>query len=107
MTGGALQRCADCGHMQYPARPCCEQCLADRLDAVAADGLAGTLLARTLLHHSNEAAFRARLPLGVGLVALDCGPVVMCFVAAPHAIGARVTVRGTRDAAGRSVFHAL
>ncbi len=101
-----LQRCDACAHVQYPARACCEACLSDRLAAIGADAAAGVLLARTVLHHSNEEKFRAKLPLGVGLVALDEGPVVVCFAPAPHAIGDRVTVRASRGDDGRTVLTA-
>ncbi len=92
MTGPALQRCAACGHVQYPARECCEACLADDLADQPAAGARGTLIARTLLHHSNELRFGALLPLGIGLVRLDAGPIVVCFVPEALAGGARVVL---------------
>lgn len=104
MSDAPLQRCAACGHVQYPPRACCEACLSDALRrAAAADG---TLLARTVLHHSQEARFQAQLPLGVGLVRLDAGPVVVCFVPQPHAIGDRLRVRAAPDATGHPVLTA-
>ena len=105
-TGLGLQRCAACGHVQYPPRACCAACLSDRLDDARADSVPGALLARTVLHHSNEARFRPRLPLGIGLVALDAGPVVVCFVPEPRAIAARVTVSASRDGDGHTVLTA-
>jgi uncharacterized OB-fold protein len=101
-----LQRCEACGHVQYPARACCEYCLSDRLSGMGVDSTAGALLARTVLHHSNEERFRAKLPFGVGLVALDAGPVVLCFAPSAHAIGDRVTVRASRADDGRTVLTA-
>jgi len=101
-----LQRCEACLHVQYPARACCEHCLSDRLAQVSAETEAGVLLARTVLHHSNEQKFRPMLPFGVSLVALDAGPVVVCFVPAPHAIGERVTVRAAVGEDGRTVLTA-
>ena len=74
-----LQRCADCGAAQYPPREVCGACLSDRLDWETADCLPGRVLARTVLHHSNEPRFRPRLPLTVGLVQFDAGPVAVCF----------------------------
>lgn len=89
-----LQRCADCGAVQYPSREFCGCCLSDRLEWEAADFLSGRVLACTTLQHSNEPAFRSRLPLNVALVLLDAGPVVVCFVT-------RATVGGAvRVAAG-------
>lgn len=104
MSDVLLQRCAACGHVQYPPRACCEACLSDALGW--AEAAEGTLLARTLLHHSQEARFRAQLPLGVGLVRLDAGPVVVCFVPQPHAIGDRLRVRSAPDATGQAVLTA-
>ena len=89
----ALQRCTACGHAQYPPRAVCESCLSDRIALDQTEALAGTLLARTVLHHSQEARFRAQLPLGLGLVKLESGPVVLCFVPEPAAIGESVAVR--------------
>ncbi len=100
-----LQRCADCGAAQYPGREVCGMCLSDRLEWETADALPARVLARAVLHHSNEERFRARLPLAVGLVRLDAGPVAICFVgeAAP---GDDVRVRGRLDDAGSVVLDA-
>jgi uncharacterized OB-fold protein len=88
-----LQRCADCGTAQYPPREVCVACLSDRLAWESADALPARVLARTTLHHSNELRFRARLPLAVGLVQFDAGPVAVCFLARTAAAGDAVQVR--------------
>lgn len=88
-----LQRCADCGGAQYPSREFCGTCLSDRLVWESADAMPGRVLARTVLHHSNEAAFITRLPLTVGLVQFDAGPVAVCFLSGAAAIGDSVRVR--------------
>jgi uncharacterized OB-fold protein len=88
-----LQRCADCGSAQYPPREVCAACLSDRLNWESANSLPACVLARTRLHHSNEPRFRARLPLTVGLVQFDAGPVAVCFLAATAAPGDAVQVR--------------
>jgi uncharacterized OB-fold protein len=92
-----LQRCADCGSAQYPSREVCAACLSDRLAWESADSLPGRVLARTRLHHSNEPHFRPRLPLTVGLVQFDAGPVAVCFLAATAAPGDAVQVRVGAD----------
>jgi hypothetical protein len=51
------------------------------------------VLAGTVLHRSNEPRFRARLPLCVGLVKFDAGPVAVCFLSATAALGDTVHVR--------------
>jgi uncharacterized OB-fold protein len=88
-----LQRCADCGSAQYPPREVCAACLSDRLNWESANSLPARVLARTRLHHSNEPRFRNRLPLTVGLVQFDAGPVAVCFLAATAAQGDAVKVR--------------
>lgn len=93
-----LQRCVDCGVAQYPSREVCGACLSDRLAWDTADSLPGRVLARTRLHHSNEPRFWPRLPLTVGLVQFEAGPVAVCFVAATAAPGDAVQVRnGAND----------
>ncbi len=88
-----LQRCVDCGVAQYPAREVCAACLSGRLAWDSADSLPARVLARTRLHHSNEPRFRPRLPLTVGLVQFDAGPVAVCFLAETAAPGDSVQVR--------------
>jgi uncharacterized OB-fold protein len=91
-----LQRCADCGATQYPPREFCGSCLSDGLVWESADSLPARVLARTLLHHSNEAKFRPRLPLIVGLVRFDAGPVAVCFLS-DATVGDMVRVRAGAD----------
>jgi NAD(P)-dependent dehydrogenase (short-subunit alcohol dehydrogenase family)/uncharacterized OB-fold protein len=103
----ALQTCADCAAVQYPPREACHRCLSVRLRWRAQDG-AGTLLATTTLHHSNDLFFRERLPWRLGMVRLDAGPTVVAHLhgdvgGAP----ARVTVGARLDRAGQAVLIAL
>ncbi len=92
-----LQRCTDCTTAQYPPREVCGTCLSDRLTSDSADALPARVLARTRLHHSNEPHVRARLPLTVGLVRFDAGPVAVCFLSATAAPGDQVQVRINAD----------
>ena len=93
-----LQHCADCGAASYPAREVCGVCLSDRLIWQSFDSLPGRVVARTRLYHSNEPRFRAELPLTCGLVHLDSGPVVVCFLADTARPGDAVQVSmGTGD----------
>lgn len=92
-----LQCCESCGKSQYPPREFCGACLSDRLAWQTADALPARVLARTTLHHSNEPNFRARLPLIVGLVQFDAGPVAVCFVSPTAAAGDAVQVRFCAD----------
>jgi uncharacterized OB-fold protein len=92
-----LQRCAECGTAQYPSREFCAACLLDRMVWDSADELPARVLARTVLHHSNQARWRARLPLTLGLVRFDAGPVAMCFLAETMAPGQAVGVHTAAD----------
>jgi uncharacterized OB-fold protein len=87
-----LQRCADCGAAQYPPRGFCAVCLSDRMELTTAESLPARVLARTLLHHSNEVRFRIRLPLALGLVQFDAGPVAVCFLARTAKVGDAVQI---------------
>jgi uncharacterized OB-fold protein len=87
-----LQRCCDCGKSQYPAREFCGTCLSDRIAYDEAATMPARVIARTLLHHSNEPRFRPDLPLMVGLVQFDAGPVAVCFLSPAAAPGDTVLV---------------
>jgi len=100
-----LQVCHECGAVQYPCRDVCFNCLSSDLvwRGVAATG---TLLARTVVRHSAEPYFQALAPFCTGLVALDCGPTVLCFVEMNDQAGQRVKLRLALDDAGRGIFRA-
>src|SRR5262245_44418272 len=99
-----LQQCKDCGFVQYPPREACQSCLSTRLFwQQQNDG--AELLARTVLHHSNDLFFRERLPWHLGLVKLDCGPTVVAHL--HESAGKKVKVRAMLDRAGQAVLAAL
>jgi NAD(P)-dependent dehydrogenase (short-subunit alcohol dehydrogenase family)/uncharacterized OB-fold protein len=103
----ALQRCQECGAVQYPPREACVNCLSSRLHwRVVSDG--GELLARTAIHFGQELYFRERAPWPVGLVKLDCGPNA---VAALHGdcapVPSRVRLRLALDKSGQAMLIAL
>lgn len=102
----ALQRCTACGAVQYPPRELCASCLTDALEWRVSDGEPGEVLAVTRLHHSQEARFRPRLPLWVGLVRFDAGPTAVCFLAESCAAGTPVMVSAGTDDAGWAVMTA-
>lgn len=113
LTAGAargcfeLQACRDCGTVQYPPREACRDCLSQRLDWKPQSG-GGELMSQTTLHHSNELFYRERMPWRLGLVRLDCGPVVVAHLhgdcAAPPA---RVRVHANIDRAGQAALVAM
>ena len=102
-----LQQCRDCGTVQYPPREACQQCLSLHLPWNPQSG-DGELLSSTVLHHSNDLFFRERLPWRLGLVHLDCGPIVVAHLhgGVPPA-PARVRVAARLDRAGQAVLVAL
>jgi NAD(P)-dependent dehydrogenase (short-subunit alcohol dehydrogenase family)/uncharacterized OB-fold protein len=102
-----LQQCADCGTVQYPPREACQKCLSIKL-AWRSQPQGGELLSASVLHHSNDLFFRERLPWRLGLVRLDCGPIVVAHLherVAPAP--SRVTVDVKLDRSGQAVMVAL
>jgi uncharacterized OB-fold protein len=102
----ALQLCAACGMVQYPPRELCSVCLTDELEWRVTDAEGGEVLAATVLHRSHEAAFRNALPLRVGLVRLDAGPSVVCFLHDDGDAGTRVRVTARIDDGSHTVLTA-
>lgn len=100
-----LQVCADCGAVQYPPREVCGQCLSERLAwQPVADG--GTLVATTVLRHSNDLYFRERLPWRIGTVKMDAGPSVLAHVHEDCEADGRVRLALALDRSGNAVVHA-
>jgi NAD(P)-dependent dehydrogenase (short-subunit alcohol dehydrogenase family)/uncharacterized OB-fold protein len=102
-----LQTCRDCGAVQYPPREACRVCVSQRLEWKVQSGT-GELLSETILHHSNELFYRERMPWRLGIVRLDCGPVVVT-----HLHGdcvrppSRVRVHANIDRAGQAALVAI
>jgi uncharacterized OB-fold protein len=103
----ALQHCPACGTVQYPPCELCGACLADALEWRVSDREPGEVLAATTLHHSHDAQFRSRLPLSVGLIRLNAGPICVCFLAEGCGAGTHVAVSARADDAGRAVLTAM
>ena len=74
-----LQTCEVCGHVQYPERELCGECLADSLALLPAHD-SGRLLSWTLIHASIDPVFRQAEPWRVGAVALDAGPTLIAHL---------------------------
>jgi NAD(P)-dependent dehydrogenase (short-subunit alcohol dehydrogenase family)/uncharacterized OB-fold protein len=102
-----LQVCRDCAKVQYPPREACHACLSHRLDWRVQDGM-GELVSETVLRHSHELFFRERMPWRLGMIKLDCGPVVVAHLHGdcPSAPG-RVRVRANLDRAGQAALIAI
>jgi len=98
-----LQICNSCYTVQYPPREVCMQCLGGGLEWQRVDA-GGTLIAATTLQASVEPYFQARLPLQIGSVKLDCGPVVIAFIDERcRQTGARVRLANRLDDSGQAV----
>jgi NAD(P)-dependent dehydrogenase (short-subunit alcohol dehydrogenase family)/uncharacterized OB-fold protein len=102
-----LQVCRECGTVQYPPREACYACLSHRLDWREQDG-AGDLVSETVLRQGLELFFRERMPWRLGIIKLDCGPVVIAHLHGdcPPA-PTRVRVRARLDRAGQAALIAL
>jgi uncharacterized OB-fold protein len=68
-----LQRCSDCGHIQFPPQSFCAACLAGNLAWFKASG-SGTVLSYTVVHWSPNPAYAADAPYVLALIALEEGP---------------------------------
>jgi NAD(P)-dependent dehydrogenase (short-subunit alcohol dehydrogenase family)/uncharacterized OB-fold protein len=102
-----LQRCEECGAVQYPPREACHRCLSRRLKWQRQSG-EGELISETTLHHSHEPFFRERLPWRLGLVHLDCGPTVIAHLhCAVSGAPCRVRIEARLDKAGQAVLIAF
>ena len=102
-----LQVCRECGTVQYPPREACYACLSHHLDWRGQNG-AGDLVSETILRQSLELFFRERMPWRLGMIKLDCGPVVIAHLHGdcPPA-PTRVRVHARLDRAGQAALIAL
>ena len=101
-----LPVCRACGRVHYPPQEFCRACLSDDW-AWEAVSDAGTVLSWTVSHASLNPFFKARLPLRIGSVKLDCGPVLLAHLSAACArTGSRARVTGRPDPSGQVVFFA-
>ena len=65
------QRCPDCGPVWFP-RVACPRCLRTDLSWLLAAGT-GRLYSFSIVHHAAHPYWKARVPYGVGVAALDEG----------------------------------
>ena len=74
-----MQTCTDCGHLQYPPRDACSNCLSIELEWRDVSPM-GRLIAETTIRTSPTPYFRERMPWRVGTVQLDAGPSIICHL---------------------------
>lgn len=99
----ALQCCEVCGHYAYPAREACPHCLSADLPLKDAPDT-GVLVSETTVLVPSDTYFRERAPWRIGLVKLDCGPVILSHLHADCCEHAAVRVSLQLDKAGQAVF---
>ena len=71
----AMQRCADCGHVRWPAARSCPECLADGGDWMVLSGR-GTIWSFATYETPLHPEFAALCPYAVALVRLAEGPMI-------------------------------
>ncbi len=102
----ALQSCAGCGHVIYPARDVCPKCWSMDLQwQDIPDG--GELITETTLRTSVNTYFRERMPWRIGTVRLDAGPMVLAHVHGDVGAYERVRMIARTDKSGQGVLMAL
>ena len=99
-----LQVCTRCDKVQYPPQEFCSHCLAEELSWETVSPM-GKVLSWTVSRASTNPFFRDKFPLRIGLVKLDCGPVMIAYLAAAcMEAGGRVRITGKPDKSGQCVF---
>ena len=102
----ALQSCAGCGHVIYPAPEVCPKCWSMDLHwQDIPDG--GELLTETTLRTSVNTYFRERMPWRIGTVRLDAGPMVLAHIHGDAGRYGRVRMIARTDKSGQGVLLAL
>ena len=71
-----IQKCKDCGHMQFYPRLICTECSSRAVEWHAASGR-GNVKSFTIIRRAVSAAFEADVPYVVAIVALEEGPTMM------------------------------
>ncbi|MCY4212826.1 MAG: Zn-ribbon domain-containing OB-fold protein [Gammaproteobacteria bacterium] len=99
-----LQRCGDCGHLQFYPRVLCAACGSRRLDWVEACGR-GTVRTFTIIRRAVSAAFEPDAPYVVALVELEEGPTLMSNIVgcAPASVAIGQPVRVTFEIRAQGV----
>lgn len=69
-----IQKCADCGHYQFPASPVCVSCLSDHVEWVPASGKA-TLWSKVRFHKAYLPPY-SDVPYAVGIAKLEEGCLI-------------------------------
>jgi uncharacterized OB-fold protein len=84
------QRCADCGPIWFP-RFACPRCLRTDISWHQAAGT-GRLFSYSIVHHAADPYWKARVPYGVGVAAVDEGYHIFGHVALSRGAEGQVRV---------------
>ena len=76
-----IQKCTDCGHLQFYPRLICTECTSRTLVWHEASGR-GVVKTFTIIRRAVSAAFEADVPYVVALIALTEGPTMMANIVA-------------------------
>lgn len=89
-----LQRCRDCGHVQFYPRLLCSACAGEALEWQQASG-AGIVKSFTIIRRAVSAAYEADAPYVVALIELAEGPTMMSNVVGcdPESVAIGMPVR--------------
>lgn len=101
-----LQRCAECAAFLYPAREACPLCLSADLPLSEAPR-GGVLLTETTIRVPADLYFRERAPWRIGIVQLDCGPVMISHLHEAVREGEAVRMSFQLDKSGNAVAFAV
>lgn len=102
----ALQRCAECGTVHYPARDACPTCLCPDLPLTDVP-VGGQLLSETTVRSTADPYFRRMTPIRQGLIKADAGPTMIAFLHRACPPGGRVALSLKLDPGGQPVVFAF
>jgi hypothetical protein len=74
-----IQRCSACGRAIFYPRPLCPNCWSDRLECREASGR-GRIVAFSLVHRPNDAAFDDETPIALAEVRLEEGAALLARI---------------------------
>jgi uncharacterized OB-fold protein len=101
-----LQRCADCGKVQYHYRALCAHCMSDQVEDLPSHGR-GTVWTYTVVYRNSTVGYTEKTPYVVALVELEGGVKVITNIVGgdPEAVtfGTEVELTFARTEAGQAI----
>ena len=84
-----MQKCEDCGTLNYYPVYICSACMSDRLAWTELSGR-GRVHSVTVVHRPAAPAFAAATPYAVALIEVEEGPIMMSNIVGPNALQTRI-----------------